>query len=57
MWGPPTASSSSGCSSKIVSGEDVVRDAETHNVNHRIAAYMLGIDRVAFAIRQRGIYA
>ncbi|MCI0353982.1 MAG: Glu/Leu/Phe/Val dehydrogenase [Acidobacteria bacterium] len=37
--------------------EDVVRYAETHGVNNRIAAYMLAIDRVAFTIRQRGIYA
>ena len=37
--------------------EDVVRYAESHNVNNRIAAYMLAIDRVAFTIRQRGIYA
>src|SRR5437899_981035 len=37
--------------------EDVVRYAETHHVNNRIAAYMLAIDRVAFTIRQRGIYA
>jgi glutamate dehydrogenase (NAD(P)+) len=37
--------------------DDVVRYAETHNVNNRIAAYMLAIDRVAFTIRQRGIYA
>jgi glutamate dehydrogenase (NAD(P)+) len=37
--------------------EDVVRYAETHNVNNRIAAYMLAIDRVQFTIRQRGIYA
>ncbi len=37
--------------------EDVVRYAETHNVNNRIAAYMLAIDRVAFTIKQRGIYA
>jgi len=36
---------------------DVVRYAETHNVNNRIAAYMLAIDRVAFTIKQRGIYA
>ena len=36
---------------------DVVRYAETHNVNNRIAAYMLAIDRVAYTIRQRGIYA
>jgi glutamate dehydrogenase (NAD(P)+) len=37
--------------------EDVVRFAETHNVNNRLAAYMLAIERVAFTIRQRGIYA
>ena len=37
--------------------EDVVRYAEAHGVNNRIAAYMLAIDRVAFAIKQRGIYA
>jgi len=37
--------------------EDVVRYADNHNVNNRIAAYMLAIDRVAFTIRQRGIYA
>jgi glutamate dehydrogenase (NAD(P)+) len=37
--------------------EDVVRYAKTHNVNNRIAAYMLAIDRVAYTIRQRGIYA
>jgi glutamate dehydrogenase (NAD(P)+) len=37
--------------------EDVVRYAEAHNVNNRIAAYMLAIDRVAFTIKQRGIYA
>ena len=36
---------------------DVVRYAETHHVNNRIAAYMLAIDRVAYTIRQRGIYA
>ncbi|HEY1254583.1 MAG TPA: Glu/Leu/Phe/Val dehydrogenase [Terracidiphilus sp.] len=37
--------------------EDVVRYAEAHNVNNRIAAYMLAIDRVAITIRSRGIYA
>jgi len=37
--------------------EDVVRYAERHRVNNRIAAYMLAIDRVAYTIRQRGIYA
>jgi glutamate dehydrogenase (NAD(P)+) len=37
--------------------DDVVRYAEAHNVNNRIAAYMLAIDRVAYTIKQRGIYA
>jgi glutamate dehydrogenase (NAD(P)+) len=37
--------------------DDVVRYSETHNVNNRIAAYMLAIDRVAYTIKQRGIYA
>jgi glutamate dehydrogenase (NAD(P)+) len=37
--------------------DDVVRYAETHHVNNRIAAYMLAIDRVAYTLRQRGIYA
>ena len=37
--------------------DDVTRYSEAHNVNNRIAAYMLAIDRVAFTIRQRGIYA
>jgi glutamate dehydrogenase (NAD(P)+) len=37
--------------------DDVVRYSEAHNVNNRIAAYMLAIDRVAYCIRQRGIYA
>jgi glutamate dehydrogenase (NAD(P)+) len=41
----------------VSSFEDVVRYAETHNVNNRIAAYMLAIDRVQYTIRQRGIYA
>jgi glutamate dehydrogenase (NAD(P)+) len=41
----------------VSSFEDVVRYAETHKVNNRIAAYMLAIDRVAYTIRQRGIYA
>ncbi len=36
---------------------DVVAYAERHNVNNRIAAYMLAIDRVAFSIKLRGIYA
>ena len=37
--------------------DDVIRYAEAHDVNNRIAAYMLALDRVAFAIKQRGIYA
>ena len=41
----------------ISSFGDVVRYAETHKVNNRVAAYMLAIDRVAYTIRQRGIYA
>jgi glutamate dehydrogenase (NAD(P)+) len=36
---------------------DVLRYAEAHGVNNRIAAYMLAIDRVATTIRTRGIYA
>jgi glutamate dehydrogenase (NAD(P)+) len=35
----------------------VVQYAETHNVNNRIAAYMLALDRVVYAIKLRGIYA
>jgi glutamate dehydrogenase (NAD(P)+) len=35
----------------------VVQFAEKHHVNNRIAAYMLALDRVANAIRLRGIYA
>jgi glutamate dehydrogenase (NAD(P)+) len=41
----------------VDSFDSVVHYAETHNVNNRIAAYMLAIDRVAFTIKQRGIYA
>ena len=36
---------------------DVMRYAEQHQVRPRIAAYMLAIDRVAFAVQLRGIYA
>jgi len=35
----------------------VVEYSGKHNVNNRIAAYMLALDRVAFAIKLRGIYA
>jgi glutamate dehydrogenase (NAD(P)+) len=41
----------------VNSFNEVVSYAEKHSVNNRIAAYMLAIDRVAFAIRLRGIYA
>jgi glutamate dehydrogenase (NAD(P)+) len=37
--------------------QQVVSYADKHSVNNRIAAYMLAIDRVAFAIKLRGIYA
>jgi glutamate dehydrogenase (NAD(P)+) len=36
---------------------DIVTYAEKHTVNNRIAAYMVALDRVAFAIRKRGLYA
>jgi len=35
----------------------VVQYAQAHRVNNRIAAYMLALDRVAEAIKLRGIYA
>jgi glutamate dehydrogenase (NAD(P)+) len=41
----------------VESFDAVVRYAETHGVNNRIAAYMLALDRVQFAIKLRGIYA
>jgi len=41
----------------VNSFHDVVSYAEKHKVNNRIAAYMLALDRVAFAIKLRGIYA
>jgi glutamate dehydrogenase (NAD(P)+) len=37
--------------------DSVVQYADAHRVNNRIAAYMLALDRVANAIRLRGIYA
>ena len=37
--------------------DEVVRYSEAHAVNNRIAAYMLAIDRVAFVLKLRGIYA
>jgi glutamate dehydrogenase (NAD(P)+) len=36
---------------------NVVQYGEKHHVNNRIAAYMLAIDRVAFSLKLRGIYA
>jgi glutamate dehydrogenase (NAD(P)+) len=41
----------------VASFKDVVRYAENHGVNNRIAAYMLAVDRVAYITRVRGIYA
>jgi len=41
----------------VAAFNDVVHYGEKHNVNNRIAAYMLAIDRVAFSIKLRGIYA
>jgi glutamate dehydrogenase (NAD(P)+) len=41
----------------INSFNDVVAYAEKHLVDNRTAAYMLALDRVAFAIKLRGIYA
>jgi len=37
--------------------QDVLAYAQSHNVNNRIAAYMLAIDRVAATTKQRGFYA
>jgi glutamate dehydrogenase (NAD(P)+) len=37
--------------------DQVVKYAETHGVNNRIAAYIVAIDRVARALKLRGIYA
>ena len=31
--------------------------ADKHEVNNRIAAYMVALDRVQFAIKLRGLYA
>ncbi len=41
----------------VNSFRDVVGYAEKHGVHNRLAAYMLAVDRVAFALRQRGLYA
>jgi glutamate dehydrogenase (NAD(P)+) len=37
--------------------KDVVGYGARHQVNNRIAAYMLAIDRVAYTTKQRGMYA
>jgi glutamate dehydrogenase (NAD(P)+) len=41
----------------VDSFNDVTSYAAKHAVNNRIAAYMLALDRVAFAIKLRGLYA
>jgi glutamate dehydrogenase (NAD(P)+) len=41
----------------VNSFNDVVAYAQKHSVHNRTAAYMLALDRVAFAIKLRGIYA
>jgi glutamate dehydrogenase (NAD(P)+) len=41
----------------VNSFNDVVAYAEKHAVYNRTAAYMLALDRVALAIRRRGLYA
>lgn len=41
----------------VASFDAVVGYAERHGVNNRTAAYMLALDRVAFAIKLRGFYA
>jgi glutamate dehydrogenase (NAD(P)+) len=41
----------------VSSFHDVTGYAERHAVNNRTAAYILALDRVALAIRRRGLYA
>jgi len=41
----------------VASFNDVIAYAERHGVHNRTAAYMLALDRVASAIRRRGLYA
>ncbi|MBL8210896.1 MAG: Glu/Leu/Phe/Val dehydrogenase [Bryobacterales bacterium] len=41
----------------VNSFHDVTSYSESHKVDNRTAAYMLALDRVAFAIKLRGIYA
>jgi len=42
---------------QVAAFNDVARYGEKHGVNNRIAAYMLAIDRVAYTLKLRGIYA
>ena len=37
--------------------DEVVGYAQKHNINNRIAAYMLAIDRMAFSLKLQGLYA
>ncbi|HEV3277392.1 MAG TPA: Glu/Leu/Phe/Val dehydrogenase [Terriglobia bacterium] len=41
----------------VASFDQVVGYGERYNVNNRIAAYILAIDRVSFTLKLRGIYA
>ncbi len=41
----------------VTSFHDVTGFAEKHRVNNRLAAYMLAVDRVASAVKRRGLYA
>jgi glutamate dehydrogenase (NAD(P)+) len=41
----------------VNSFRDISTYSQRHNVNNRIAAYMVALDRVAFAIKLRGLYA
>ncbi|MEW6736389.1 MAG: Glu/Leu/Phe/Val dehydrogenase [Acidobacteriota bacterium] len=41
----------------VASFHEVVRYSESHSVNMRIASYMLAIDRVAYDVKLRGVYA
>ncbi len=41
----------------VESFDSVIGFAEKHQVNNRTAAYMLALDRVAYAIKRRGLYA
>jgi glutamate dehydrogenase (NAD(P)+) len=41
----------------VNSFRDVVKYSESHKVHNRLAAYMVALDRVSFAIKLRGLYA